>query len=398
VIIALSAGRDSPPELRARLAYDEEQQRKILNSPRPGVGEVAILVTCHRTEVYATADGTESDAVHTLAGLLPGGLLPTDHQDLRFMDGSEAVEHLFRVACGLDSLVIGENQVLGQIRRAYTLAEEEGAAGPVLSNLFGRAIRLGRRARSETALGRLGMSVGTITADHLSSRLNGLQGRVGAVVGAGEAAADAARALSHAGATLSVMSRKLESAKALAGDIGGEFLSLDDLERAFDKSDFAVVAVSGKFVVGSDRFPTRTPEDPFLVIDLSVPPSVERNGRTDVELRSLEELPGPRGREVTEAVIDGEALVKKEIAELERWADTRESGPVIRDLRRRTEAMVREEVGKALAATQLSPEEAEKVAALAMRIANKILHGPSVALREGDKQTRELIRRIFGIE
>lgn len=396
MIITLSAGRDSPADLRARLAYDEAQQRKLLGASRPNVGELAILVTCHRTELYATADGAESDAIHTLAGLLPG-ILPTDHDDLQFMSGSDAVEHLFRVACGLDSLVIGESQVIGQVRKALNLAQEEGATGPVLSNIFGRAINLGRRARSETALGQLGMSLGTITTDHLTARLDGVKGRTGAIVGAGEAATDAARSLHEAGAHLAVMSRSRTNAEALAGDIGAEAFDLGDMEKVFDKCAFAVVAVSGGFTVTPEQLPTRSERDPFLVVDLSAPPSVGRNGRRDVELKTLEDMPGPRGPQVTEAVIDGEALVKKEVAELERWADTRGSGQVIRDLRSRTEAMVRQEVQSAIAGMELSPEEAERVSAMAMRIANKLLHGPSVALREADEQTQQTLQRIFGI-
>src|SRR5688572_9492914 len=128
MIVALSAGRDSSPELRERLALDEEGQRKLLHSARPGLGELAVLSTCHRTEVYATAEGAESDAAHAIASLFHG-LQPFDQAELRFMRGMEAVEHLFRVACGLDSLVLGEQQILGQVRRAFSFATEAGSAG-----------------------------------------------------------------------------------------------------------------------------------------------------------------------------------------------------------------------------------------------------------------------------
>lgn len=397
MIVALSAGRDSPQELRERLAYDEGRQRQILRSERPGVAELVVISTCHRTEVYATGDGPESDVIHAVAALLPD-LQPTDHLDMKSLMGLEAVEHLFRVAAGLDSLVVGEPQVLGQARRAFVVAEEEGAIGPVLSNIFGRTLRLGRRVRAETPLGRLGMSVGTITTDHLRAHFDGLEGRAGAVVGAGEAAGDAARSLSNAGATISVIGRTPEMAHRLAGEIEGSAHPLEELKQVLARSDFAVMAVSGGILVGPRELPARSASDPFVVIDLSVPRSVEATGRDDVDLRSLEEMPGPRGPEVTAAVIDAEAMVKKEVAELARWADTRATGPLIRDLRSATETMVRDEVSKVLKGMDLDPEEAERVAALGMRIANKLLHGPSVALRDADETTREVIRKVFGLE
>ncbi|MGH9194740.1 MAG: glutamyl-tRNA reductase, partial [Acidimicrobiia bacterium] len=143
MILALSAGRDAPQELRSRLALDEAGQRKLLRSlPEAGeVLELAVLCTCHRTEIYAATSGPTSEALHAAAALLPD-LRATDHHDLKFMDGPEAIEHLFRVACGLDSLVIGEPQVLGQVRHAYVLAKEEKTAGRVLSRVVDRAIRL----------------------------------------------------------------------------------------------------------------------------------------------------------------------------------------------------------------------------------------------------------------
>jgi glutamyl-tRNA reductase len=397
LIIALSAGRDSPAELRARLALDEARQRELLRASLGSASEFALLCTCHRTEIYATADRPSSEAIHAVAALLPD-LRASDHNDLRSMEGIEAVEHLFRVACGLDSLVIGEPQVLAQVRRAYVTAREEGAAGPVLSNIFGRAIRLGRQVRAETTLGRLGQSVGTIAADYLAARLKGLAGRIGAIVGAGTAAGDAARSITKAGARLSVISRTPASAARLAGKIGAIAYPLEELTDVFEASDFAVVAVSGGLLVRPSQLPSRKPEEPFLVLDLSVPSAVEVDGRDDVDIRTLEELPGPRGPEVAAAVVDAETLVRNELEELGRWIDTRASGPAIRELRSRAEKLVREEIARGLAGMDLSREQRDRIAALGVRIANKLIHGPTTALRDADEPTRSLIQRIFGLD
>ena len=394
MIVALSAGRDSPAELRGRLALDEPRLRELLEAPRPGISEMAVLSTCHRTEIYATGDGFDADVVHAVAATLPG-LAPTDHHDVRFLHGPEAIEHLFRVSCGLDSLVIGESQVLGQVRRALVLAQEAKAVGPILTNIFGRALRLGRDVRAQTSLGRLGASIGSVAAEYLEARFEGLAGRKAVIVGAGEAAADAAKAIWKAGAQLVIVSRTTESAESLAALVEGTFRPIVELEQALDESDFALVAVLGGTVIESSQLPRRSPGAPYLVLDLSLPRAIEVNVRDDVEIRNLEEIPGPRGPEVTDAVIEAETLVKKEVADLLHWADTRAAGPTIRELHKFAEDLVRDEVERAAPGLQLDTTQIESIEALTMRVVNKLLHGPTTELRRADHETLATIRRIF---
>lgn len=396
MILALIAGRDAPPELRARLAYDEPTQRALLEHERPGVGELAILCTCHRTEVYFTSSGAPSDAVHGVAGILPG-LLPTDQHDLQVLEGMDAIEHLFRVSCGLDSMVVGEPQVLGQVRRAYVLARDVGSTGPALANIFGRAMRLGKRARAETALGSVGQSIGSIAAEHLHQRLGGLDGLTGAVVGAGEAAADAATSLRKRGARLAVVSRSRTSAAKLADEVGGSAFPLTELTEVLGKSDFAVLAISGGIVVRPRHIPFRDPEHPFVMLDLSVPRAADIDGRPDVELRSLEEIPGPHSAALDGGFTAAEAMVAAEMERIERWLETRASGPAIQSLRERAEGVVTDEVARAISGLELSEQALARIEALGTRIANKLLHGPTAALREADDETRATIMRIFGL-
>lgn len=394
MIVALSAGRDSPEELRNRLALDEAGQQALLRAPRPGIAELVVLSTCHRTELYATGEGPDADVVHALAAVLPG-LQPTDQHDIRFMQGLGAIEHLFRVASGLDSLVIGEPQVLGQVRRALVLAEREGAAGPVLTNIFGRAIRLGRRIRTETPLGGLGESIGSIVADYLSDRFDGLAGRRAAVIGTGEAAADAGKALWKTGAQISVIGRTLESAEDLSQSVEGKAYPVDDVAGVLAESEFAVIAVSGGQLLDAEQLPVRDPRNPFIFVDLSVPAAVSADGRADVEVRTLEDIPGPRGPEVTDAMIDADALVKKEVADLMHWADTRASGPVVIELHKWAERLAAEEVARTTARWNISVEQQDQIKALTERIVNKILHGPTTELRRADEQTRAYIAKMF---
>lgn len=396
MIVALSAGRSSPPELRERLALNEQAQRRLLGAPRPGIAELAVLSTCHRTEIYATGDGMDSDVVHAVAAIMPG-LLPTDHHDLRFMQGAEAIDHLFRVACGLDSLVIGEPQVLGQVRKALWLAEQSGAAGPVLTNIFSRAIRLGRSARNQTSLGRLGRSVGSVAGDYLQARFNGLQGRKVLIVGAGEIARDAALACRKAGAELTVLSRTIESANQLAEQVDATAAKLEALENQLTMTGIAIVALSGDTVIGPGLLAAPRPS-PLLILDLSVPRVVRAAGIPGVEVLDLEEIPGPRGPEVTDAMIDAETLVKKEVADLIHWADTRAAGPVIKELRALAEAVVREEVERAAGSMGLTPDQEGKINTMGLRIANKLLHGPTIELRRCNESDRATIRRIFRLK
>ncbi|HVE92555.1 MAG TPA: glutamyl-tRNA reductase [Actinomycetota bacterium] len=391
MIIALSAGREAPAGLRSRLALDEPAQREVLRASRSAVAELVVLSTCHRTELYAAVESPVAEAVHSVAALLPG-LQPTDSQDLRLMEGAEAVEHLFRVASGLDSLVVGEPQVLGQVRRGFVLAQEEDAVGPVLANILGRAIRLGRQVRSDTPLGRNAGSIGSLTAGFLITRLDGLKGRAGCVIGTGEAARDAACELSAAGADLTVVGRRLEPAQSLASELNSKHADVSDLKAVLSGSDFAVVAVSGGPVLTSEHVPAR----PLVVVDLSVPRAVEAIDRPGLEVRCLEDIPVP-GR-WPEGLREAEDMVRREVAELELWADTRAAGPSILALRARAESIVREEVRKAAQSMDAGPDEAQRMAQMALRIANKILHGPLTALRRADPQSRELIERMFGLD
>lgn len=397
MIAALSAGRDASKELRSRLAFTEADQRRLLESPRPGLGELAVLSTCHRTELYATGDGTDAELVHAMAGLLPG-LQPTDQHELRFLQGAEAIEHLFRVACGLDSLVVGEPQVLGQVRRAMILAEESRALGPVLINIFQRAIRLGKLARAETSLGKIGASIGSIAIEYLTDRLGGLDGKNGLVVGAGEAARDAATESKRAGATLKIVSRTPAAAISLAKDLEVTPSSMETLRTDFEEADFAIVAVSGGIFIRAADLPAKFKVEPFPILDLSIPAAVDHTGRDEVDLRSLEDIPGPRGPQVTEAIIDTEAMVKREVFDLLQWADTRAAGPLIFELHQMAERLVNEEVSRAARSMNLAPEEEERIKALVSRIAAKLLHAPTAELRRADEETRAIVRRLFRLE
>lgn len=392
MIVALSVGRDSPPELRERLALTPEAVAAVLAAPRPGIAELVVLSTCHRVELYARAAGGESDAGHALAALLPR-LRSADRLEVRFIEGMDAVRHLFRVACGLDSLVVGEREVLGQVRRAYARAKEAGAAGPALATVFSRAIRLGRRVRAQMPLDARTPSIGAVVCRHIAERLEGIDGRRGVIVGAGEAAGDAAARLYEGGARLTVLSRRLTSAARLAHRVSATAHSLDAMPEVVAAADFLVVALSGGVSVRSEHLPPR--DRRLLAVDLSVPRAIAMQARDDVEIRTLADLEAAAG--APQWLASCERMVDEEVAALEGWLAGRSAGRAAGELRGRAERIARIEASRAVARLRLHDEEAEVVLAMALRIANKLVHGPTIAMREGDGRARALIEQMFGL-
>lgn len=280
-----------------------------------------------------------------------------------------------------------------------SLAQKAEAAGPVLSNIFGRAIRLGRRVRAETALGKLAGSIGSIAAEYAADRFGDLKGRHAVVIGSGEAARDAARALWKGGARLVVAGRSSESAGGLAAEFGGSAITLEELHDLLGETDVAVFAVGGGEMLDPSQLTDRRKNGDLLVLDLSVPPAVSSQAPPKwVEVRTLEDIPGPRGPEITDAVIDAEAIVKKEVADLQAWADTRASGSVIADLHTFAGEVVQAEVARAVSGWDLSPDQLDRLQILSRRIAAKLLHGPTAELRRSDEASRAMIRRIFHLD
>lgn len=392
MILAISAGRGASLELRARLALDREGTRKVLRTPRPGIGELLVLSTCHRTELYVTADGSDSDAVHAAVALMPA-LQPADHGELTVLSGSDAIRHLYRVACGLDSLVLGEPQILAQVRDAFTLAREEGAAGPLLSNVLARTLALGTDVRRSTPLGALASTIGAIAAMALSERFGGLAGRRGTVVGSGAAAEDAARALKRHGADLVVVGRSAERAERLARAVDSLARPLDAMPFVLRDASFAVVAVTNGELIGPASVLPRD-GDPLLLIDISMPPAVNLPDLDDVEVRGIEDLTAPTGPDLAAAVDAAERSVEEAVYGWERWLDARPVGRDIGRFRARVEHLVQLDVAQTLAQLQLPPEEAERVAELARRTTNRMLHVLSVAMRDADPETRARMLQI----
>lgn len=355
-----------------------------------GVEEAFVLSTCNRTEIYAVAAsrGAAADAFTAFAhgkGIRPHELVGT----LMIVSEREAALHAIRVASGLESMVVGEPQVLAQIRRAHEAARRYGSTGPVLTRLVETAIAAGRRVRRTTALARHALSIPRAAAS-LAGRVAGsLRGRTVVVVGAGEIAALAAKAFAAEGARIAaVCNRTLETARLLAGRYDADALPLGDLRAAMRGADVVVVAVSGDETLFSvDTFSSALwPSGTRLVVDLSVPRAVAADvgSLPGIRLLTLDDFSGtglsaPPAADLAAA----EAIARHALEAFQRWRMSRAAAPVIAALTNRTAQIAEQEMRRARARLSgLDEQQRDAVRAVVLAAMRKLLHTPMVRLHE----------------
>jgi glutamyl-tRNA reductase len=373
----------APLEVRERLYLHDGQAGELAAE----LEDAVVLSTCNRTEVYLAGGDPEHvrEELEQRSGLRLEGLLAR-------WDEGEAVAHLFRVAAGLDSLVPGESQILGQVREAYESARTRGATGTLLNRLFEDALRAGKRVRTEARLHELPESVAASAVDLAARELGTLGGRRALLFGAGKMSELAARDLQARGAEVVVSSRTLESAQDLAERVGGRAAAFDAVAVELPDADLVISATRCPFPILHAEA-VRPREKPLVLVDVAVPrdldPAIgELDGCTLFDIDALGE--GLVGRE--EDVREAEAIVAEEAARFADWRRSRDAADAIRDLRARAEEIRSEElarVGGRLA--ELSPRERETVETLTAQIVNKLLHAPTVRAKEaGSEPLRDL--------
>jgi glutamyl-tRNA reductase len=412
--------RSAPLELLERLAIDAERRPKALAGllDLEHVHEAVVVSTCNRVEVYTAISrfhGAAGDVRRFLADL--HGLGVEEFADHLYDYYEErAVQHLFAVAAGIDSMVVGEAQILGQVREAFQAAQAERTAGPVLSALFARAIQVGRRARRETGIGAGMASTVTVGLRVAATQLDGLPGRRAVLVGAGGLARLAGRALREAGAgELVVANRTLATGAALARELGGRAVPLDRVAGELAAADLVVAATAGTaptvtVATVAEALDRRAPASagPLVMLDLGVPRDVEPEvrGLPGVVLADLDALravletdEGPR-REVERV----RALIAQETAAFMGGQREARLTPTIRALRARAEQVRQRELAKA--ATRLAgldDQQRAAVEAVTRGLVNKLLHDPMVrgkalaARPDGDLYVAAL-RELYGLD
>ncbi len=359
------------------------------------VGEALIVSTCNRVELVAAGKSIDADLTR-VAEACAAALCqraPKIREHLYRHSGGAAVRHLFRVAASLDSLVLGEPQILGQLKQAYDIAREERALGPILNRTLPRAIRVAKRVRTETSIGSGQVSVPSVAVDLARQIFGEFSGRFVMLVGSGEMAEAAAKQLRGAGARVVVVGRNLERAAAVARAVDGEGRPWSELGATLSEADVVITSTSAKgYVIDYDTVAAarkkRRGQSQFL-IDLAVPRDIDpRVEKLDgVYLYNVDDLTAQvkesltaRSREAERA----EAIVVNEALGYDRWADAEQATPTIVALRARIRTALDVELSRSLKGRLKHLAEEDRGALLKMVEAsvNRVLHGPTLRLRQ----------------
>jgi glutamyl-tRNA reductase len=409
-IFALGINHHTAPlAVREQLAFDPARLGAALQDLLRGkqVREAAILSTCNRTELYCTADQSEAaaDWLAEYHALAPHRIQPYLYQHPQ----QDAVRHMFRVASGLDSMVLGEPQILGQMKQAARVAEEAGTLGTLLGKLFQRTFSVAKEVRSTTAIGANIVSMAA-AAVHLSERIfDRIESQKVLFIGAGEmielcAAHFAARKPKQ----LRIANRTPERAAPLAERFGGEVMRLDQVGDHLGDFDIVVSCTASPLpIIGLgmvERALKQRRHRPMVMVDLAVPRDIEAevSQLDDVFLYSLDDLgqiieSGLESRQA--AVVEAEAIINDRVNGFLQWLQSRETVPTIRALRDAAERARRHEVDHAMKLLARGDDPAKVLEALSHGLTNKLLHAPTHTLNqtEGDERAEvaRLITRIY---
>jgi len=409
--------RNAPVELREQLAVDEDKLRELLVdiASTSVVREAIILSTCNRVEVYAVADVPgEARSLMFRKLCRHRGVEPAAVEAALYTFAeADAIRHAFRVASSLDSMVIGEPQILGQVKDAFALAQSCEAVGPSLHSLFTQAFAVAKKVRTETEIARHAVSVSFAAVELAKKIFAGLEGKAVLLVGAGKMSELAARHLVEQGVfPVYVTNRTWARAQEMARALSGTAVPFDELSTALAAVDIVVTSTGApEPVIRRDtvqRVMHGRRGRPLFFIDIAVPRDVEATvgALDDVYCYDIDDLKQvvdanlrERGREAHRA----EALVEREVAKfLARLADV-EVIPTIVSLRERLEAIRTGEVKRTLARLpEATQETREAIEAMSTAIVNKILHAPITKLRESSRTGSprswlELVHELFGL-
>ncbi len=385
--------RSAPVEIREKVAFAPCASRSFLRKLKEEgtASEAVLLSTCNRTELYAVVENEDAktalfDALAAEKGLERGFL----EQHSYWLVGDEAVHHLYRVAASLDSMVVGEAQILGQVREAYRMATEELCAGPILNRLFHTSLRIGKKVRSETGIGDSSLSVSRVAVKLAEEVFGTLKGRTALVLGAGEMSELVVKHLKSSGVReLKVANRTPERARRLAERVGGIHVGFDALPEELPKTDVVVSSTgAGEWVVGSALVAKALErrEEPLFFIDIAVPrdvdPVVQNLDRAYVyDVDDLQAVVNRNSDDRGAAAAEGEAMIGPAVFEFMGWLSTLHVAPLIRELKDGAERIRRHELARALKGLELSPEETKVIERMSHALVNKLLHGPIQELK-----------------
>lgn len=412
--------RTAPLALRERFAVEDVRPALVKLVAGEEIEEAVLISTCNRVEIVCATREHEPARLRLrrfvereLDRQAGTAREPALEAALYEYADASAVRHLFRVASSIDSMVVGEPQILGQVKDAYRAAVACGACGPLLTRLFQHAFATAKRVRSETRIAERPVSVARIAVDLASEIFDHLGDKAALLIGAGEMTELALERLRSEGLSrVRVANRTPARAAELAGRFGGSAHALDELPELLPASDVVLTSIGGDgplldradFAAALARRRNRA----VFVIDIGVPRNVapDVNELENVYLYDIDDLAaaananaGERRREI----VNAEALVLQEQQRFDGWLAALGAVPTIRDLRDRADAVRRRELARTLARMDLDPEQRDAVDALTRSIVNKLLHPPVSRLRDQSDREQgiaslEAVRALFGLD
>jgi glutamyl-tRNA reductase len=408
--------KTAPVEVRERLALPDTRAAEFVRDLRGAaeIQEAVAISTCNRTELYlVVGEPVEAESrvlamLASQAGIRLTGLAPSIYSHRN----CDAARHLYRVTSGLESMIVGEAEIQGQVKRAYESALERDTVGPLTNHLFRAALAAGKRVRTETAISERQLSLPSVAVAMARELLGPLAGREVVIIGTGETSELAARALADSGVrTVFVANRRRDRAIGLATRYGGASVPFDQLPQALEEADIVVAATASPHLLLEARelaeVMTTRGGRPMLLIDLAVPRDIDAaaNEIAGISLYDIDDLEAviSRNRQVRQAEArKAEGIIEEEIQSFAAWLGGLEVLPTLAALRTHAteiaEQVVHENDGKWESASE---RDLERVEALARAVVNRILHEPTIKMKElRDDRVHArmaLVRDLFGL-
>jgi glutamyl-tRNA reductase len=418
-LLALGVSHKTAPiELRERLSLTEGRAAGALSdlTATDQVQEAAAISTCNRIELYlVVSDPVEAESAALGVLARQADIRPTElFGHLYSLRGSEAARHLFRVTAGLDSMILGEAEIQGQVKRAYELALVENATGPILNRLFRGALAAGGRARDETGISEKGLSISSVAVDLARRTLGDLSRRRVLVIGAGETAELVARALVAKGSSaVFIANRRYDRAIGLAQRFGGRAVRFDELPEQLQTADIVVSATNSPHHIVErdelDEVMRMRDGRPLLMVDIAVPRDIDPGCRdlAGVSLHDVDDVQqivarNASGREAEAKRAEG--ILEAEQARFERWLASLEVVPTVASLRERADELVRRVLAENESRWEsLSEADRVRLQQMARAIVSRLLHEPTLRMKRAAGTDDAYLyvtalRELFGLD
>ena len=402
--------RTAPLDIREGVAFTKDELPQVLHDLRDTSEDMVILSTCNRTEFYSTAINGKA-LQEGLAAFLDKKIPGVNGNLSKYLysyEQEDAVRHLFRVASGLDSMILGEDQILGQVREGYATAISNGSARGLISKVFHHALRVGKKARRETRIGENALSISSAAVETAKRTLGDISQRRVMVIGAGEAGKLVARAMKDRGvAQVLVINRTLKRAQELAQELGGEAASFDNLETLLGTVDIVVSSTGSQEILLTQELVARAASkrngSPLLVVDIAIPrdadPAIGKiPGVSLLDMDDLESVSraNHQAREMEASKV--EDIIDDEVARFSEWWTSLKVAPSIAQLKAQAELLRQGELLKTLKKMpHLSEEDTARIEILSRALVKKLLHNPIASIKENPAYM-ETAQHLFGLD